>query len=79
MSFEPKQIEMVCLEDLVSSTPNRKKVIILGSGPNRIGQGIKFDYTCFHAAFAFKAVGIEAIMVNCNPKKTGDHFLTTGF
>jgi len=47
MSFEPKQIEMVCLEDLVSSTPNRKKVIILGSGPNRIGQGIKFIIPAF--------------------------------
>src|SRR5262249_56185878 len=46
---------------------DRKKVVILGSGPNRIGQGIEFDYCCVHAAFALKELGVEAIMVNCNP------------
>jgi len=45
----------------------RKKVMILGSGPNRIGQGIEFDYCCVHASFALKEEGIESIMVNCNP------------
>src|SRR5207249_4969677 len=47
---------------------DRKKVVILGSGPNRIGQGIEFDYCCVHAAFALKELGVEAIMVNCNPE-----------
>ncbi len=46
----------------------RKKVVILGGGPNRIGQGIEFDYCCCHAAFALKDAGFEAIMVNCNRK-----------
>ena len=44
-----------------------KKIMILGSGPNRIGQGIEFDYCCCHAAFALKEEGFETIMVNCNP------------
>ncbi len=47
---------------------NRKKVMILGGGPNRIGQGIEFDYCCVHAVFALKEEGYEAIMVNCNPE-----------
>ena len=47
---------------------DRKKAIILGGGPNRIGQGIEFDYCCCHAAFAFKDIDVEAIMVNCNPE-----------
>ncbi len=47
---------------------NRKKIIILGSGPNRIGQGIEFDYCCVHAVFALRKAGFEAIMVNCNPE-----------
>ena len=47
---------------------DKKKIIILGSGPNRIGQGIEFDYCCCHAAFALRDDGFETIMVNCNPK-----------
>ena len=46
---------------------DRKKVMILGSGPNRIGQGIEFDYCCCHASFALQEFGVESIMVNCNP------------
>ena len=46
---------------------NRKKVMVLGGGPNRIGQGIEFDYCCVHAAFALRDLGYETIMVNCNP------------
>ncbi len=46
----------------------RRKLMILGSGPNRIGQGIEFDYCCCHASFAFKEAGYETIMVNCNPE-----------
>ena len=47
---------------------DRQKVVILGGGPNRIGQGIEFDYCCVHAAMALREVGIESIMVNCNPE-----------
>ncbi len=54
-----------------------KKVIILGSGPNRIGQGIEFDYTCVHAAFACKAAGYETIMVNCNPETVSTDYDTS--
>jgi carbamoyl-phosphate synthase large subunit len=54
-------------EDEAPPTP-RKKVIILGGGPNRIGQGIEFDYCCVHASMALKEAGFETIMVNCNPE-----------
>lgn len=56
---------------------DRKKVIILGGGPNRIGQGIEFDYTCVHAAYAMKEMGIEAIMVNCNPETVSTDYDTS--
>jgi len=51
-----------------SERTNKKKVIILGGGPNRIGQGIEFDYCCVHAVFSLKEEGYEAIMINCNPE-----------
>jgi carbamoyl-phosphate synthase large subunit len=54
----------------------KKKVIILGGGPNRIGQGIEFDYCCCHAAFALKDVGYETIMVNCNPETVSTDYDT---
>jgi carbamoyl-phosphate synthase large subunit len=60
-----------------SKPSNRKKAIILGSGPNRIGQGIEFDYTCVHCAFAFKENNIEAIMVNCNPETVSTDYDTS--
>jgi carbamoyl-phosphate synthase large subunit len=47
---------------------NERKIMILGGGPNRIGQGIEFDYCCVHAAFALREIGVESIMVNCNPE-----------
>ena len=56
---------------------DREKVIILGGGPNRIGQGIEFDYCCCHAAFALKDVGYEAIMVNCNPETVSTDYDTS--
>ncbi|MGR7996359.1 carbamoyl-phosphate synthase large subunit [Xanthobacter sp. ZOL 2024] len=56
---------------------NREKVVILGGGPNRIGQGIEFDYCCCHAAFALKDVGYEAIMVNCNPETVSTDYDTS--
>ncbi|HBS35372.1 MAG TPA: carbamoyl phosphate synthase large subunit, partial [Parvularcula sp.] len=54
-----------------------KKVIILGGGPNRIGQGIEFDYCCCHAAFALADLGVESIMVNCNPETVSTDFDTS--
>ncbi len=55
----------------------RKKIVILGSGPNRIGQGIEFDYCCVHAAFALKELGYESIMVNCNPETVSTDYDTS--
>ena len=55
----------------------KKKVMILGGGPNRIGQGIEFDYCCVHAAFAFKDLGWETIMVNCNPETVSTDYDTS--
>ena len=56
---------------------DRKKIIILGSGPNRIGQGIEFDYCCCHASFALKEEGFETIMVNCNPETVSTDYDTS--
>ncbi|MCC7162337.1 MAG: carbamoyl-phosphate synthase large subunit [Anaerolineae bacterium] len=55
---------------------NRKKVLILGGGPNRIGQGIEFDYCCVHACYALKDLGIETIMLNCNPETVSTDYDT---
>ncbi|MGA2436300.1 MAG: carbamoyl-phosphate synthase large subunit, partial [Bryobacteraceae bacterium] len=55
----------------------RKKVMILGSGPNRIGQGIEFDYCCCHASFAMQEMGVESIMVNCNPETVSTDYDTS--
>ena len=65
--------EEVCEAD---PTPNRK-VIILGSGPNRIGQGIEFDYCCCHAVFGFREEGFETVMVNCNPETVSTDYDTS--
>jgi carbamoyl-phosphate synthase large subunit len=56
---------------------DKKKVMILGGGPNRIGQGIEFDYTCVHAAFALRDEGYESIMVNCNPETVSTDYDTS--
>jgi len=56
---------------------DRRKVIILGGGPNRIGQGIEFDYCCVHAAYALKEAGYETIMVNCNPETVSTDYDTS--
>ncbi|HUI44999.1 MAG TPA: carbamoyl-phosphate synthase large subunit [Nitrospirota bacterium] len=56
---------------------DRKKIVILGGGPNRIGQGIEFDYCCVHAAFALKEDGFETIMVNCNPETVSTDYDTS--
>ncbi|MFA6636129.1 MAG: carbamoyl-phosphate synthase large subunit [Candidatus Omnitrophota bacterium] len=60
-----------------NSQSDKKKIMILGGGPNRIGQGIEFDYTCVHAAFALKDAGYETIMVNCNPETVSTDYDTS--
>ena len=60
-----------------SRPTDRPKAVILGGGPNRIGQGIEFDYCCVHAAYALKEAGIEAIMVNCNPETVSTDYDTS--
>ena len=63
---------------MTKPTPSdRKKVMILGSGPNRIGQGIEFDYCCCHASFALQDFGVESIMVNCNPETVSTDYDTS--
>jgi carbamoyl-phosphate synthase large subunit len=65
-------------EDECEAQPTaRKKVIVLGGGPNRIGQGIEFDYCCVHAAFALRDDGFESIMVNCNPETVSTDYDTS--
>jgi carbamoyl-phosphate synthase large subunit len=65
-------------EDECEANPTkRRKVIILGGGPNRIGQGIEFDYCCVHAAFALREIGVESIMVNCNPETVSTDYDTS--
>jgi carbamoyl-phosphate synthase large subunit len=74
-SFTPYMygtFEQVCEAE---PTPN-KKVIILGSGPNRIGQGIEFDYCCVHAVFGFREEGYETVMINCNPETVSTDYDT---
>lgn len=62
------------LHDNESKVSDKKKIIVLGSGPNRIGQGIEFDYCCVHGLLAIKECGYEAIMVNCNPETVSTDF-----
>ena len=65
-------------EDECESAPtNKKKIMVLGGGPNRIGQGIEFDYCCVHAAFAMREDGYETIMVNCNPETVSTDYDTS--
>ena len=61
-------------EEAAASVSNRKKIMVLGGGPNRIGQGIEFDYCCVHAALALRKEGIECIMVNSNPETVSTDF-----
>jgi carbamoyl-phosphate synthase large subunit len=63
--------------DCEADPSDRKKIIILGGGPNRIGQGIEFDYCCCHAAFACAEIGVESIMVNCNPETVSTDYDTS--
>jgi len=63
-------------EDEVTPS-DRRKVLILGSGPNRIGQGVEFDYSCVHASFALRDAGFETVMVNCNPETVSTDYDTS--
>ena len=63
-------------ETEVAPQPDRAKVIILGSGPNRIGQGIEFDYSCVHAVMALRDAGYETVMINCNPETVSTDYDT---
>ncbi len=64
-------------EECESNPSKKKKIMILGGGPNRIGQGIEFDYCCVHASFALKEDGFETIMVNCNPETVSTDYDTS--
>jgi carbamoyl-phosphate synthase large subunit len=64
-------------EETEVSRSDKPKVLILGSGPNRIGQGIEFDYACVHASFALRAAGYETVMVNCNPETVSTDYDTS--
>jgi carbamoyl-phosphate synthase large subunit len=75
-SFTPYLYSTYEDEDEAAPTP-KKKVMILGSGPNRIGQGIEFDYCCCHASFALREDGYETIMVNCNPETVSTDYDTS--
>jgi carbamoyl-phosphate synthase large subunit len=67
-----------CYDEEDEAAPTkRKKILILGSGPNRIGQGIEFDYCCCHAAFALREDGYETIMINCNPETVSTDYDTS--
>ncbi|MGA7408902.1 MAG: carbamoyl-phosphate synthase large subunit, partial [Bryobacteraceae bacterium] len=75
-SFTPYMYSSYESEDEAAPT-ERKKVMILGSGPNRIGQGIEFDYCCCHASFALQDFGVESIMINCNPETVSTDYDTS--
>ena len=64
-------------EECEAQTTNKEKIVVLGGGPNRIGQGIEFDYCCVHAALAMREDGYEAIMINCNPETVSTDFDTS--
>ena len=74
--LQPSSFNLHPFFECEANPTGRKKVIILGSGPNRIGQGIEFDYCCVHAVFAIKELGHETIMVNCNPETVSTDYDT---
>jgi len=77
-TFEPKQLAADGTETIhnESAVSDKKKIVVLGSGPNRIGQGIEFDYCCVHGVLAAKESGYETIMINCNPETVSTDFDT---
>ena len=75
--LHPLPLFLATSEEDEAPPTDRKKVLILGSGPIRIGQGIEFDYCCVHAAFALRAAGYETVMVNCNPETVSTDYDTS--
>jgi carbamoyl-phosphate synthase large subunit len=75
--YSTYESELVPAAECEARPSDRSKAIILGGGPNRIGQGIEFDYCCVHAAYALKGAGCEAIMVNCNPETVSTDYDTS--
>ncbi|MEP7164907.1 MAG: carbamoyl-phosphate synthase large subunit [Ferruginibacter sp.] len=73
-TFENKALAGTGFSNNESKDSGKKKIIVLGSGPNRIGQGIEFDYCCVHGLLAIKECGYEAIMINCNPETVSTDF-----
>ena len=76
-SKRSRRISIRLTKARTNPSDERKKIMILGGGPNRIGQGIEFDYCCVHAAFALKEEGYETIMVNCNPETVSTDYDTS--
>ena len=72
-----KEVDGVRFSENESVVTDRKKIVVLGSGPNRIGQGIEFDYCCVHGVLAAKECGYETIMINCNPETVSTDFDTS--
>ncbi len=77
VSEQSSALEQSAGPEQSSGQEKRKKILILGGGPNRIGQGIEFDYCCVHAAFALRDLGYETIMVNCNPETVSTDYDTS--
>ena len=76
--YSTTNITKLPASDTFSNTPtDKKKVLVIGGGPNRIGQGIEFDYCCVHAAFALKDMGVKSIMYNCNPETVSTDYDTS--
>ena len=69
-----QKIKMIKNLEKETEVTDKKKVIIIGGGPNRIGQGIEFDYCCVHSSFAIREMKIESIMINCNPETVSTDF-----
>lgn len=67
----------IAIADSIKNTESTQKVLIIGGGPNRIGQGIEFDYCCVHASFALKDLGLQSIMYNCNPETVSTDYDTS--
>ncbi|ETS13320.1 carbamoyl-phosphate synthase large subunit [Bartonella quintana] len=75
--YSTYEVPFASVEHSEAQVSKRKKIAILGGGPNRIGQGIEFDYCCCHAAFALRDAGFEAIMINCNPETVSTDYDTS--
>ncbi|WP_273717606.1 MULTISPECIES: carbamoyl-phosphate synthase large subunit [Bartonella] len=75
--YSTYEVPLSGIEHSEAQISERKKIAILGGGPNRIGQGIEFDYCCCHAAFALRDAGFEAIMINCNPETVSTDYDTS--